>query len=169
MTRGTGVETFSSLVNIIREYRSPVTRHSIYRKGSQCSTYQRKLWSLSQHILYKYAASQQGLISLNMLFLCYKQAPGHCLNQWWPRRIYAALGRWAWVWWVEELTPRQYGRHFADDIFKCIFLNKSVWILINTSQKLVPKGPNNNTSVLVQIMAWCRPGVTRPQCVRDVS
>ena len=25
------------------------------------------------------------------------------------------------------LTPRQNYRHFADDIFKCIFLNEDVW------------------------------------------
>ena len=24
--------------------------------------------------------------------------------------------------------PRQYGRHFTDDIFKCIFLNENLWI-----------------------------------------
>ena len=27
----------------------------------------------------------------------------------------------------------------ADDIFKCIFLNENVWILIKISQKFVPK------------------------------
>ena len=31
------------------------------------------------------------------------------------------------------LRPRQYGRHFPDDIFKCIFLNENVWILITIS------------------------------------
>ena len=30
----------------------------------------------------------------------------------------------------------------ADDIFKCIFLNENVWILINISLKFVPKGSN---------------------------
>ena len=29
---------------------------------------------------------------------------------------------------VNTLRPRQNGRHFADDIFKCIFLNENVWI-----------------------------------------
>ena len=34
----------------------------------------------------------------------------------------------------------QNGRHFADDIFKCIFLNENVWIPIKISMKFVPKG-----------------------------
>ena len=46
------------------------------------------------------------------------------------------------------LSPRQDGRHFADDIFKCIFLNENVWIPIKISLKFVPKGPINN------IPAW---------------
>ena len=31
---------------------------------------------------------------------------------------------------VNTLRPRQNGRHFADDMFKCIFLNENVWIPI---------------------------------------
>ena len=85
---------------------------------------------------------------------------------------------------VNTLRPRQNGRHFADDIFKCIFLNENVWIPIKISLKFVPKGPINSIPALVQIMAWCRPGdkplsesmmvslpthicVTRPQWVND--
>ena len=52
--------------------------------------------------------------------------------------------------------PRQNGRHFADDIFKCIFLNENVWIPIKIPMKFVPKGPINNIPALVQIMAWLR-------------
>ena len=59
---------------------------------------------------------------------------------------------------VNTLSPRQNGRHFPDDIFKRIFLNKNVWILIKISLKFVPKGPINNIKALVQIMAWHRPG-----------
>ena len=55
---------------------------------------------------------------------------------------------------VNSLRPRQNGRHFADDIFKCIFLNENVWISIKISLKFVPKGPINNIPALVQIMAW---------------
>ena len=56
------------------------------------------------------------------------------------------------------LRPRQDGRHFPDDIFKCIFLNEDVWILITISLNFVSKGPINNIPTLVQIMAWCWPG-----------
>ena len=57
-----------------------------------------------------------------------------------------------------SLRPRQNGRHFADDIFKCIFLNENIWIPIKISLKFVPKGSINNILALVQIMAWRRPG-----------
>ena len=57
-----------------------------------------------------------------------------------------------------SLRPRQNGRHFPDDIFKCIFLNENVWIRIKISLKFVPKGPINNCPSLVQIMAWRWPG-----------
>ena len=59
---------------------------------------------------------------------------------------------------VNTLRPRQNGRHFADDTFKRISLNKNVRILIKSSLKFVPKGPINNIPALVQIMAWRRPG-----------
>ena len=68
-----------------------------------------------------------------------------------------------------SLRPRQNGRHFADDIFKCIFLNENVWILIKISLKFVPQGPIHNIPALVQIMAWCRPGgkpLSGPKMVR---
>ena len=51
------------------------------------------------------------------------------------------------------LGPRQNGRHFADDILKCIFLNENIWISIKISLKFVPKGPINNIPALVQIVA----------------
>ena len=77
------------------------------------------------------------------------------------------------------------GRHFADDIFKYIFLNENGWIPIKISLKFVPKGRINNIPALVQIMAWRRTGdkplsepmmvslpthiyVTRPQWVNPL-
>ena len=59
---------------------------------------------------------------------------------------------------VNTLRPRRNRRHFADAIFKCIFLNENVWILIKISLKFVPKSPINNIPAMVQIMAWRRPG-----------
>ena len=85
---------------------------------------------------------------------------------------------------INTLRPRQNGRHFLDNIFKCIFLNENVWISIKISLNFVPMGPINNIPALVQITAWCRPGnkplsepmvgsllthicLTRPQWVRQ--
>ena len=48
--------------------------------------------------------------------------------------------------------------HFADNIFKCIFLNENTWISIKISLKFVSKALINNTPTFVQIMAWRRPG-----------
>ena len=56
------------------------------------------------------------------------------------------------------LRPRQNGHRFTDNTFKCIVLNENVIISIEISLKFALKGPMNNTSALVQIMAWCRPG-----------
>ena len=59
---------------------------------------------------------------------------------------------------LNTLRPRPNGRHFADDIFKRIFLNENIWIPIKLSLKFVPMGSINNIPALVQIMAWRRPG-----------
>ena len=48
-----------------------------------------------------------------------------------------------------KLRPRRNGRHFADAIFKCIFLNENIWIPIKISLKFVPKGPIKNIPALV--------------------
>ena len=83
------------------------------------------------------------------------------------------------------LRPRRDRRHFADDSFKCVFLNENEWISLRISLKFVPKVRNNNIPSLVQIMAWRRPGdkplsepmvvslpthicVTRPQWVYSI-
>ena len=87
---------------------------------------------------------------------------------------------------LNTLRPRQNGRYFPDDIFKCIFLNENVRIPFEISLKIVPKGSINNSPALVQIMAWRRSGdkplsepmmvsllthicVTRPQWVNNSS
>ena len=55
----------------------------------------------------------------------------------------------------------QNGRHFADDISKCIFLNENVSIGIKISLKFVTKGPIYSMPALVQTLAWHRPGYKR--------
>ena len=47
---------------------------------------------------------------------------------------------------------------FAYGILKHIFLNENVKILIQISLEFVPRGSNDNKSVLVQVMAWRRTG-----------
>ena len=88
-------------------------------------------------------------------------------------------------WCINTLRPRQNGRHFADDIFECIFLNENVWMSIKISLKFVHQDPINNIPELVQIMASRLPGdkplsgpmlvrlpthicVTRPQWVKSL-
>ena len=50
----------------------------------------------------------------------------------------------------------QNDHHFADDIFKCIFMNIKLYIFIKLSLMFVLKGPFDTQSVLVQVMAWRR-------------
>ena len=59
---------------------------------------------------------------------------------------------------VNTLRPRQNGPHFTDDIFKCMFVNEKFCILIKDSLKFVPKGPINNNTALIQVVAWRRTG-----------
>ena len=59
---------------------------------------------------------------------------------------------------IITLRPRQNGRHFPVDIFKCISLNENLWISIKISLKFVPKGPINKIPALVQMRAWRRSG-----------
>ena len=90
------------------------------------------------------------------------------------------------MWYINTLRPRQNRRHFADDIFKSIFLNENTRISLKISLKFVPKVRINNIPPLVQIMAWRLPGdkplsepmmvrllthicVTRPQWVNHYS
>ena len=56
---------------------------------------------------------------------------------------------------VQLIEAEKNGRHFPDDIFKCIFLNENVYISIKISLKFVPKDPINKNPALVLIMAWC--------------
>ena len=57
---------------------------------------------------------------------------------------------------LNTIWSRQNGCHFADDNFKCIFLNEGTWISIDISLNFVPKCEINNIPALVQIMACCR-------------
>ena len=43
---------------------------------------------------------------------------------------------------INSLSPRRNRHHFADDIFKCIFLIENVWILIEVPLKFCSWGAN---------------------------
>ena len=66
--------------------------------------------------------------------------------------------QWGYTLFVKTLRLRQDGRHFTDNIFKCIFFNENFRILIRISLKFVANSPINNIPAFVQIMAWRRPG-----------
>ena len=57
------------------------------------------------------------------------------------------------------LRPTQNGRHVADDIFNCIFLNEKSWFSTRISSKYASPGLIDNGPALVEIMAWYRMGV----------
>ena len=59
---------------------------------------------------------------------------------------------------IITLRPQPNGRHFADNMLKCIFVNGNMRMSIQISLKFVPNDPINNKTGLVQIMAWCRAG-----------
>ena len=59
---------------------------------------------------------------------------------------------------VNTLRSWRNKRHFADEIFKCIFWNENVWPSVQISLKFLPNVRINNIPSLVQIMAWRRPG-----------
>ena len=85
-----------------------------------------------------YWASSHGIF-------CFQTTDGH----WGLRKIAHILL----TTFFNTLRPRRNGHHFADDIFKCIFLNENISISIKISLQFVPKCPINNIPVLVQIMA----------------
>ena len=74
--------------------------------------------------------------------------------QWSRKTLQASCIKWRCF---NTLCPRRSGRYFADNIFKYIFLNESIWFPIKISKKSVPKGPIDSIPALVNKMAW-RPG-----------
>ena len=52
------------------------------------------------------------------------------------------------------LKPRQNGRYFADYIFKCIFLNENVWILIDILQYSSIGSDNGLAPTRQQAIIW---------------
>ena len=59
---------------------------------------------------------------------------------------------------INSSPPGQNGCHFADVMFKRIFLNENIRISNKISLKCDLWGLIDNMSALVKIIAWCRPG-----------
>ena len=57
---------------------------------------------------------------------------------------------------LTHLPPGQNGRHFTDDVFRCIFVNEKFCISSKISLKFICGGPIDNNPALIQIMAWRR-------------
>ena len=64
---------------------------------------------------------------------------------------------------INSSPPGQNGRHFADDMFKRIFVNENIWISSKSSLKYISWGLIDKMSALVQIMTWCCSGDMLPQ------
>ena len=129
--------------------------------------------SFQEHIYnqsIKWNLSGSKMSQLNILLNCYWQV--NCnfqACQQYFEVIYPSLfccvyhGNYiTWIAWIpptplNTLRPGLDGRYFGDDVLKCIFLNEIVWISLKISLKFVPKGPINNITALVQIMACSRP------------
>ena len=91
------------------------------------------------------------------LFSIFKASNVEHNSIWWRHRVF------------NTLIPRQNGRHIADDIINCIFLNENVWLSIKISTKFVPKDQINDIPALVWLMAWRLPGdkpLSEPMMVR---
>ena len=59
---------------------------------------------------------------------------------------------------INSSPSGQNGRLFTDYVFRCIFMIEKFCVWIKISLKFVPKGPIDNNTALVQIMAWCQIG-----------
>ena len=76
-----------------------------------------------------------------------RQATSRYLSQCWPRSLspYGVTR----PQWVKSSLPQQNGCHFADDIFRCIFVNWKFCILIVIWLKFIPEGLIDNNPGLV--------------------
>ena len=62
------------------------------------------------------------------------------------------------TWWRPHFSPGQNGRHFADDIFNCIFLKENIWIAIKLHWNLYPMSHNGLAPNKRQAFFWINVG-----------
>ena len=103
-------------------------------------------WIFWANFIYSTAAGDLAMLGTMILTVQYKVT-------------YLPLGKLAMICAIAVLLRlRQNGCHFADDIFKCIFLNEKFRISNSISLNYVPYDLIDSISSLVQIMAWRRIG-----------
>ena len=84
-----------------------------------------------------------------------------------------------WGSFINTLRPRHDGRHFPNDIFKCIFLNKNVYISIEISLTFVPRGSSQQHFIIGsdnglapgrhQAIIWTNDGYLTDACMRQLA
>ena len=112
--------------------------------------YPNQWWLLVKWVLrnqHQWKSSKQNKINFHLTKCIWKLSPAKC------RPVFLFRPRC-----INSSPLGQNGRHFADDIFRCIFVNEKSCILTKISLKFVPMGPIDNNPALVQIIAWCRIG-----------
>ena len=58
---------------------------------------------------------------------------------------------------VETSIPKEYGHHFANDIFKDIFVHDIILYFDSNFTDICPQETTINSTVLVQTLAWSWP------------
>ena len=59
---------------------------------------------------------------------------------------------------IKAFRPDKMATIFADDIFKCIFVNENSCIWIKILFDVIPWCSAHNNSALVLVVAWCQTG-----------
>ena len=82
--------------------------------------------------------------------LTYNTNPSHHIGLQNFAALFSCNGLCSWIYrGFNTLKSRHDGRHFPDDIFKCILLNENIRISLKISLKFVPKFRINNIPALV--------------------
>ena len=109
-------------------------------------------WSISDEILLWWLSldlAKEKSISVQTM-AWYRQSTRHSLSQCWPRfpPPYALTTP------SLLISPGQNRLRFADDIFRCIFMNEKLCILIQISLKFVRRSPKDNKPALLHVLSW---------------
>ena len=86
------------------------------------------------------------LFEISDLLMCFEGLSGKVRGH---SPINLTDGLLAWLFWVQLISPEQNVCHFADGIFRSVFVNEKFSILIKISLKFVPKVPIDNDSALI--------------------